>query len=196
MLGDDLKYQPIAVSAVDAQLIEQLNWTAEDVCRAFGVPAYKVGVGPMPAYNNIEALDQAYYSQTLQELMECVEALLDDGLDLTPSRYMTEFDVDRLLRMDSMTRAKVTAEKMKAGTLAPNEARARDNLPPVEGGEMPYLQQQNYSLAALAKRDAKEDPFSPAMPEEPEPDDAEEPDDEAPPDETELRRALLQEIAA
>jgi len=30
----------------------------------------------------------------------------------------------------------------------------------VAGGESPYLQQQNFSLAALAKRDAKLDPFS------------------------------------
>jgi phage portal protein BeeE len=30
----------------------------------------------------------------------------------------------------------------------------------VKGGSAPYLQQQNYSLEALAKRDAKEDPFA------------------------------------
>lgn len=159
VLGDDLKYQPISVTAVDAQLIEQLNWTAADVCRAFGVPAYKIGVGEMPAYNNIEALDQAYYSQTLQELIECIEALLDEGLGLKTG-FSTEFDLDRLLRMDSMTRTKVKAEKIKAGFFAPNEARREENLEPVEGGDSPYLQQQNYSLAALAKRDAKEDPFS------------------------------------
>jgi hypothetical protein len=29
----------------------------------------------------------------------------------------------------------------------------------VSGGESPYLQQQNYSLAALNKRDTGEDPF-------------------------------------
>ena len=42
----------------------------------------------------------------------------------------------------------------------PNEARAEIGLQPVAGGDTPYLQQQNYSLAALAKRDAKDDPFS------------------------------------
>jgi hypothetical protein len=29
----------------------------------------------------------------------------------------------------------------------------------VQGGDTPYLQQQNYSLAALDKRDTSEDPF-------------------------------------
>jgi phage portal protein BeeE len=32
-------------------------------------------------------------------------------------------------------------------------------MKPVDGGDTPYLQQQNYSLSALNKRDALEDPF-------------------------------------
>ncbi len=40
--------------------------------------------------------------------------------------------------------------------MAPNEARRREDLPPVDGGDTPYLQVQNYSLAALANRDARE----------------------------------------
>jgi hypothetical protein len=48
--------------------------------------------------------------------------------------------------------------------MSPNEARAGENMQPVAGGDSPYLQQQNYSLAALAKRDAKADPFAGAAP--------------------------------
>ena len=51
--------------------------------------------------------------------------------------------------------------------MAPNEARAGENLRPVAGGDSPYLQQQNYSLAALAKRDTKADPFANASKPEP-----------------------------
>lgn len=189
--GDGLEFKPFSQNASDSQLIEQLNWTAIDVCRAFGVPPYKIGVGQMPAYNNIEALDQAYYSQTLQELIECIELLLDEGLGLG-ERYKTHFDLDGLLRMDSMTRAKVMTEQIKAGILAPNEGRAKENLPPVAGGESPYLQQQNYSLAALAKRDASDDPFktsqsSPAPSEE-------QPDEEEEIAEEERERMLLADI--
>jgi hypothetical protein len=36
------------------------------------------------------------------------------------------------------------------------------SLPPVDGGDSPMIQQQNFSLAALAKRDAKDDPFATA----------------------------------
>lgn len=38
VLGDDLKFEPIAMNATDSQLIEQLKWTAEVVCSTFHVP--------------------------------------------------------------------------------------------------------------------------------------------------------------
>lgn len=50
VLGDGLKYEPMAVTAADAQLIEQLKWTADVVCSVFHVPAFKAGVGTLPTY--------------------------------------------------------------------------------------------------------------------------------------------------
>jgi HK97 family phage portal protein len=152
VLGDGLKFEAMTMKSTDAQLIEQLKWTAENVCTCYHVPGYKVGVGAAPAYNNIEALDQQYYSQCLQILIECIEALLDDGLAIK-SPQSTEFDLDDLLRMDSSTLIDVQAKGVGAGLIAPNEGRRKLNLPPVAGGATPYLQQQNYSLAALDARD-------------------------------------------
>ena len=152
---------------MDAQLIEQLKWTGENVCSAFHVPAYKIGIGPMPAYNNIEALEQMYYSQCLQKLFECIELCLDEGLglvDVEGKDYGSEFDLDDLLRMDTATMIEAEAKAVGAGIKAPNESRKRLNLGPVPGGKSPYLQQQNFSLAALFKRDALEDPFATKTP--------------------------------
>jgi HK97 family phage portal protein len=157
VLGDGLKYEAMTIPAQEAQLIEQLRWTVEDVARCFHVPLYKIG-GPVPPGSSIESLNQGYYSDCLQSLIESMELCLDEGLALPPS-YYTEFDLDGLLRMD--TAAMVAAEKdaVGAGIKSPNESRRRMNLPPVDGGDGPYLQQQNFSLAALAKRDALADPF-------------------------------------
>ena len=55
--------------------------------------------------------------------------------------------------MDSQTQMNVLKEGVGSGVFEPNHARRKFNLPPVEGGGTPYLQQQNWSLAALAKRD-------------------------------------------
>jgi HK97 family phage portal protein len=153
VLGDGLKYEQMAMSAVDAQLIEQLRWTAEVVCSTFHVPPYKIGVGAMPSYNNVQALNIEYMSQGLQRLIEDVEICLDEGFDLEPSTGV-EFNVKALLRMDSVTQMSVIKEGIGAGILSPNEGRRELDLKPVKGGESPYLQQQNYSLEALAQRDA------------------------------------------
>lgn len=162
VLGGDLKYQALTMSATDAQLVEQLKLSGEMVCSAFHVPAFMVGAAPAPAYNNVEALNSQYYSQCLQNPIESIEVLLDEGLGLSDS-LGTELDLDGLLRMDTPALVKAAAESIGGGGMSPNEARRRwFGLGPVKGGESPYLQQQNYSLAALSKRDALADPFGTA----------------------------------
>ena len=177
VLTGELKYEAVGmVNAVDAELIAQLKLSAEMVCSAFHVPAYKVGVGPMPTYQNAEVLNQIYYTDCLQGLIEGIEAALDEGLGIGPAptaegQLRVEFDLSDLLRMDQATAIKTLGEGVAKGIHTPNEARERQNLPPIEGGDAVYLQQQNFSTAALAKRDALPDPFSspaaPAPPPEP-----------------------------
>lgn len=161
--GSDLSYKELSIPAEDAQLIDQLKWTVEDVARAFQMPLHMIGAGTGPTYGSEQARTLAYYSQTLQEDIEAIELLLDEGVDL-PNDMGTEFDTDSLLRMDSKTRAEVDDLRRQAATQTPNEARRGWNLPPKKGGDSLYLQQQNFSLEALAKRDAKDDPFGKEQP--------------------------------
>jgi HK97 family phage portal protein len=171
VLGDGVKYQQLTMSAVDAQLIEQLRWNDATIAGAFGVPAHMLNSAATPNTANVEAVNQLYYSQCLQIHVESIELLLDEGLSLdqvTGRTLGTEFDLDGLLRMDTATKVRTAVEGLK-GIFKPNEARKLFDLPPVAGGDTVYLQQQNYSLEALAKRDAKEDPFGSAAPPPPVP---------------------------
>jgi HK97 family phage portal protein len=161
VLGDGLKYEQMTMNSHDAQLIEQLKWSAEVVCSTFHVPPYKIGVGQEPANANVQTRNMDYYTQCLQVLFEAAEVLLDEGL-ATGERLGTEFDTDNLLRMDSVTQMEVL-DKGK-NVMAPNEARKVINLKPVPGGDSVFRQQQDYSLEALAKRDAQDDPFGKAAP--------------------------------
>lgn len=160
ILSDGLKYEAMTMKATDAQLIEQLKWTAENICTAFHVPPYKIGVGPYPPYNNIEALNTEYYSQALQSPIEAIELHEDEGMNL-PADIGVEFDLDQLLRMDTQTRVNVAKEAVASGNFAINESRRRwFGMGPKKGGDSPLVQQQNYSIEALAKRDASDDPFA------------------------------------
>ena len=196
LLDNNAKYEKIAMTNVEGQMVESLKWSAEVVCSVYHVPPYKVGVGALPSYNNVQALQIEYYGQALQAPIEEIEELLDDGLGLGGygTGLGTEFDTENLLRMDSVTAITAIRDAIGAGVMSPNEGRSKLDLKPVDGGESPYLQQQNYSLAALAKRDAQADPFAPNTPNTPAAPAAEPPTDKpadtAPADAT--RRALLE----
>jgi len=162
VLGDGLKFeQPTVMSAVDAQLIDQLKWDDEKICAVHHVPPYKVSVGPIPSYNNVEALGQEYYGDCLQIHFESLELCLTEGLELRTGLEV-EFDLDALNRMDSVQKMEVATKGVVGGVYSPNEARAKFNLKPVKGGDAPYLQQQNYSLAALDARDKAGPPKPPS----------------------------------
>lgn len=178
VLGDGLTFVGMRMTAVDSQLLEQLRWTAEVVCATFHVPPFKVGLGPAPTYQNAEVLNQIYYSDCLQSLIEQFEACMDDGLGLDGTSRGVELDLKGLMRMDTATQIKTLSEAVGGGLLTPNEARQELDRDPLKGGDTVYLQQQYYSLEALAARD-QNDPFAkPALalpaPEPAEPDDDDE----------------------
>ena len=155
-----MNYVPISVAANDAQLVEQLKMSGEIVCTAFSVPAFKVGLAPLPS-GKVSDHNDIYYSDCLQHYIESIETLLNQHLDLEDG-VEVEFCLDALLRMDAGSQMDYLDKGVKGAIIAPNEARARIGLAPVPGGESPMIQQQNYSLAAIAKRDGSADPFAKA----------------------------------
>jgi len=179
VVGYGMKYQDIGTSAVDSQLTEQLDHTVATIAGCFGVPVSYVDSTQQPPYANSEATQRQYHAQCLQVQMVALETALDEGLEL-PTPYGTEFDLDALIWLDVATRSAAAKEGISSGALTPNEARRKFyGLGPVEGGDTPYLQQQQYSLAALAERDA-DAPFSKPAPAPP----------PAPPTEEEIAAAV------
>jgi HK97 family phage portal protein len=176
ILPNGITYEALSVNAADAQLIEQLKWTVEQVCACYHIPAALIDSSHQPPYANSDPLVQQYYSQCLQCLIVALELALDYGLglvDVPGKTYGTEFDVDDLLWMDTATKTKAATDAIVGGVLSPNESRQKYfGVGPVPGGDTPYLQQQMFSMAALAERDAN-DPFTkaPSAPPAPAPED-------------------------
>jgi HK97 family phage portal protein len=154
--GSGLEFKTFTLPAEQSQLVEQLDWTVRDVAMPFHIPPFKLG-GPVPPYNTVTALNLIYYENCLQKLIEDLELCLEEGLSL-PSEYDIKVDVDGLMRMDSAAQVEMLTKASGGAYMKPNEARAIKNLSPVEGGDALYKQQQDFSISALAKRDAR-DPF-------------------------------------
>lgn len=192
VLGDGLKYEPTGITPENAELVDQLKLSAMMIATIYRVPMWKIGLEPVPAGAKIQDLNNIYYSDCLQSYIEAFERAQDEALSLDPMRYRTEFDLEDLLRMDTKTQAEVEGLLVQRGIAAPNESRRRFNRKPVSGGETPYLQQQNYSLDALAKRDASDDPFGKT----PAPAPAAPPPEDNPEDEEQRARRVADQVSA
>lgn len=165
LLGDGMKFEAITMTATDAQLVDQLKWTDAMIAGAFGVPAYMINAGTAPAYNNVEALGQQYFSQCIQVHVEAIQRCLTEGLGLdqvTGKTYGARFELSDLLKMDTATLVTSHKNAVGGGIETINEARKALNLPRKPGLDMPMMQFQNWPADVLAGREAAD--LSPSAP--------------------------------
>lgn len=172
VLGEGMKWEPLTISAADAQLIEQLRWSVEDVARCFRVPTYMLTDASKVSFKNTEQLARNYYSQTLQYHIESIEARIDQAFDLADDIYC-EFDLSALLRMELDARMAAYQTGINAGILTINEARKMEELEPKTGGDEPLVQMQYRPLSMAGEPTTAQPPPSPPEPDpelDPEPD--------------------------
>lgn len=168
VIGADMKFTPFAMKSIDAQMVEQMRYSDEQICQPFGIPPFKVGIGTIPAGLGVDGLNQLYYADALQTHIEHMEALLDDGLKISAPLGI-ELDLDPLLRMDEGKRAEVEAKLVGGKIKTPDEGRARFNLPPTAGGNTLWGQNQDYPLGMLANRKEWDPTMQPSVPPPPAP---------------------------
>ena len=106
----------------------------EDVARVMGVPLPLVGDPTAGGVNNTETLVNFWLATGLGSLIENIESSLERAFGFARERGV-EFDVDALLRTDMKTRIEALAKGVQGGIFMPDEARARESLPPVDGGD-------------------------------------------------------------
>jgi HK97 family phage portal protein len=175
VLDQSFKFEALSAKYVDSQSQELAEMSATDICVAFGMPPWKVGLGTRPP-GQPEALQVVYLQDCIQWQVEEIEQCLDHGLQI-PADVYVELDTNCLLKMDSKTKAEVAAILVK-GVAKPDEMRAWFDWEPVPGGNAVYMQQQNFSLDALAKRDAMGPPPAAGAGTPPSQPEAEDPEDE------------------
>jgi len=157
--GDGLTFEAFdPFDAQKAQTKEQIDAAVQDVARAFRYPIWKLS-DKAPPYTKPNEAQTMYYTDCLAPHIIAIEECLDNGLGLPIGEVGTEFDLDTLMWMD--TGALYESNNAAKGWMKLDEQRRRANLGPLKtGGDTVYLQHQDYSVEALAKRDAKPDPFA------------------------------------
>ena len=148
MLGDGLKWEAIALSAVDSQLLDLLKFGVADVARVYRVPSFLLGELDKVTYRNSETLMRTYYSGCLQYHLEALEARLTQAFALATDVEL-EFDIDAILRAEIDVRYAAYEKGIQSGFLTINEVRATEGWPKVDGGDEPMMQVQYAPLSTL-----------------------------------------------
>ena len=148
VLGYGLKYEQIMMTARDAQVEAQFAVTANMISSATHVPLWKlVGSEPPQGFKPAE-LNQIYYGDCLQTIIEGIEGHLDIALG-PPDAHYFEFRTADLMRMDEKSRMETLAAGVDAKILAMNDARRELGLSPQPGGDQPWMQMQDFPIELL-----------------------------------------------
>ena len=130
-----VKYQQIGLNATDAQLLESRKYSVEEIGRWFSVsPILLYSSSAKQTYNSAQAAHENLYSDTLQPLLDKIQAEMEDKLFLPSekSRANIEFDLDTFLKANAKERAEFYTKMLALGALSPNEIRAAEQLEPLE----------------------------------------------------------------
>ena len=150
ILEEGLKYDAISTNAKDSDLDSMKKFCRQQIAAAFNVPSHRVGDNDGVSYSSAEQANAVFVQSTLAGWAARLEQevnrkLLKRGDDVT-----TRISFDDLLRGDMSTRFSAYAVAVTNGILTPNEIRAREGLPAVDGGESIRLPLNTSTPTAVA----------------------------------------------
>ncbi|ODA67664.1 Phage portal protein [Methyloligella halotolerans] len=146
-------WSQLTISPEDAQMLESRGFSVEEICRFFGVPPFMIGHTEKSTSwgTGLEQQTLGFQKFTLRRRLKRIEQALEKQLLTARDRadgISIEFNIEGLLRADSAGRAKFYQQMTAIGAMTINEVRALENLPPVEGGDVPRMQMQNVPIDA------------------------------------------------
>lgn len=165
VLEGGVTWEALTLNPEDAQMLETRKFSVEEVCRMFGVPPHMIGHTEKSTSwgTGLEQQTLAFQKFTLRRRLKRIEQAIMKQL-VTPeerARGLTvDFNLEGLLRADTAGRARFYQTMTAIGAMTINEVRALENLPPVEGGEVPRIQMQNVPITEAddARENERPDP--------------------------------------
>lgn len=138
LMEDGMEIKPFQTSFKEQQWQESVTLSREDVAAAYGVNPSLIWHTGTQTYASAKDNARALYSDclgpVLQMLQQRINSFLLPRLGATPDTYV-EFDLTEKLKGSFEERASILQASVGGPWLTRNEARADNNLPPVEGGD-------------------------------------------------------------
>jgi len=156
------KFEAVAMSPQDIELLSSRKFNIEDMSRWFGVPAVMINdtSGSTVWGSGISEIVRGFYKLTLRPILEKVELSMVTNLVPAAERagIEVEFDFEGLLRTDQKSRFDGYRVGIQGGIATPNECRRWEGLAPMPGGDQLYMQGATLPIDKLGQTPAATTP--------------------------------------
>jgi hypothetical protein len=147
ILSGGATFKPTQVANDQAQMLDSRRLAVEDVARMFRVPTNLIGLNERgsQSYNSNEQNAISFVTHTLRPWL----AKLEDAFSsLLPDTAYLAFSTDDLLRGDYATRIEGYAKLLQNGVMSANEVRRKENMRPIDGGDVVRVPLANVDITA------------------------------------------------
>lgn len=138
LLEDGMEIKPYQFNAQQAQYAETKQLSREDVAAAYHVNPSLIWHTTTQTYASAKDNARALYADclgpTLQMLQQRINSFLLPMVGADPNTYV-EFDLKEKLKGSFEERASILQASVGGPWMTRNEARADNNMPPIEGGD-------------------------------------------------------------
>lgn len=137
ILEEGMAWENTSMTPEDAEVLDSRKFMVEEACRMLRVPPHLLGHTEKNSSwgTGMADLTAGFLKFTLRPWLERIEQAVSRDLILAPGRFFPEFNVEGLLRADVKTRHEVYAIGRQWGLITANEARSKENQPPLPGGD-------------------------------------------------------------
>ena len=149
VLDEGMQYIRISDNPENAQALETRKYQVRDVARWFNVPASRLQEDSKANYNTLEMQEKQWWVSSLRPWAVKWEQEISRKLTPRLKRHLffAEHLFDAIQRATYKERMEGYQTAIAAGIMSPDEARERENLPPIDGGWGRYHQMPlNYRL--------------------------------------------------
>jgi len=138
----------------ESQYLEVRRFAVEECCRIYGVPPHLVGDLTRSSFSNIEQQSLDFLTNGLMPWLRRIESAISRDL-ITDDSLFAEFDTRGVLRADAAGRAAYYNTLWNLGVASVNEIRSWENMNPVDGGDVRFVQ---LNMTTLEKAAASPEP--------------------------------------
>jgi len=140
LLGRGMDAKRLGLTQRDMEFSKALEWSVEEVSRAFGVPTVFLGELENATFSNVSTFERFLWRNTivpeLKLIEDCLNRSLIPAFGLSVHEYRFKFDISAVEALKDSEDSQVAREVslVNAGVMTPNEVRARHGLEMVEWG--------------------------------------------------------------